>query len=149
MERKIQKVFVDTGFGFPVYLLNTPMVKVRGHWTPEIDYTRLQELVLQQLAHKAGRLTGAEIRFIRQAFELTLQQFAKRFGVSHVAVMKWEKAEESATVMGWSSEKDIRMFILSKLSKTSDEVLRLYASLEEVLPSKTVKIQVPLSKRAA
>ncbi len=149
MERKIQKVFVDTGFGFPVYLINAPMLKVRGQWTPDVDYNKLQNLVLQQLAYKPGRLTGAQIHFIRQAFDLTLQQFAKRFNVSHVAVMKWEKTESAATVMNWATEKDIRLFILSKLAKSSDEVLRLYAYLEEVLPTKTVKIQVPLGKLAA
>lgn len=143
MERKIQKVFVDNGFGFPVYLLNAPMVKARGQWTPEIDYDRLQELVLKQLAFKAGRLTGSEVRFIRLAFDLTLQQFGKRFDSSHVAVIKWEKCASSSTSMAWSTEKDIRLFILTKLSISSDEILGLYRDLEIVLPEKSIKIQVP------
>ena len=30
MEKKIRKSFIDTGFGFPVHLVNVPMVKMRG-----------------------------------------------------------------------------------------------------------------------
>ena len=36
MNTKIQKEYVDMGFGFPVYLQNVPMVKVRGVWTPKV-----------------------------------------------------------------------------------------------------------------
>ena len=41
METKVQKRFVDTGFGFPIRLINVPMVKVRGVWTPKINYNEL------------------------------------------------------------------------------------------------------------
>ena len=46
---------------------------------------------------------------------MTLQEFAKRFCVSHVAVIKWERANRVATAMNWTTEKDIRLFILCKL----------------------------------
>jgi hypothetical protein len=45
--------------------------------------------------------------------------------------------------MAWSTEKDIRLFILTKLSISSDEILGLYRDLEIVLPEKSIKIQVP------
>ena len=144
MERKVQKHFVDMGFGFPVHLINVPMIKVRGQWTPDVDYNKLQGLVLKQLAHKSGRLSGAEVHFIRQALEMTLQQFAKRLGVSHVAVIKWEKVGSESTTMNWSTEKDIRLFVLSRLGASSKDAMALYAFLEEVLPSRSVKIEVPL-----
>src|SRR3989338_5645317 len=106
METKIQKEFIDTGFGFPVRLRNVPMVKVRGDWTPKVNYNSLAQSVLDALAFKASRLTGNEIKFIRTHFEMTLQEFAKRFSVSHVAVLKWEKSKTQATAMSWSTEKD-------------------------------------------
>ena len=42
---------------------------------------------------------------------MTLQAFAARFGVSHVAVLKWEQRGNKPTGMTWSAEKDIRLFI--------------------------------------
>ena len=149
MERKVQKTFVDNGFGFPVHLVNVPMVKVRGHWTPDIDYNKLAKAVLQAIAHKPSRLTGAEIHFVRQHFGLTLQQFAKRFGVSHVAVIKWEKNLGRVTVMNWATEKDIRLFVLLKLVPLSAEMISLYTSLEEIPSAKAVRIEVPVEKLAA
>ena len=73
MERKIQKLFVDEGFGFPVKLVNVPMIKVRGHWTPDVNYKELSESLLRALACKPTRLSGNEVHFIRQHFSLTLQ----------------------------------------------------------------------------
>ena len=34
-QTKIQKEFVDHGFGFPIRLRQVPMVKVRRVWTPQ------------------------------------------------------------------------------------------------------------------
>src|SRR5262245_25565575 len=130
MEKKTQKTFIDHGFGFPIVLENVPMVKTRGVWTPHVDYNELGRVVLHALAFKPGRLTGHEIRFVRQQLEMTLQAFAKRFCVTHVAVMKWERAKAKSTVMSWTTEKDIRLFILSKLEKDHKEIASLYLGLE-------------------
>lgn len=131
MERKVQKSFIDEGFGFKVHLLNVPMIKVRGAWTPDINYNELAKVVLQVLCHKPGRLSGAEIRFIRQHFEMTLQAFAERFCVTHVAVMKWERSKNKSTAMAWTTEKDIRLFALSKLTSKAAQIAELYAELEK------------------
>ncbi len=37
METKVQKEFIDTGFGFLICLINVPMVKVRGVWAPKLN----------------------------------------------------------------------------------------------------------------
>lgn len=131
MEKKTQKVFIDEGFGFKVRILNASMVKVRGEWTPNINYNELAKVVLHALCHKPGRLTGAEVRFIRQQFGMTLQTFASRFCVTHVAVIKWERAKNKPTVMAWSTEKDLRLFVLSKLEPKAKEIADLYAELEK------------------
>ena len=110
MKTKIQKEFIDTGFGFRVRLLNVPMVQVRGEWTPKINYNELARVVLRELSHQASRLTGDEVRFVRTYFEMTLQNFALRFSVSHAAVLKWEKSEAIPTAMNWATEKDLRLF---------------------------------------
>ena len=142
MERKTQKVFIDEGFGFKVRILNASMVKVRGEWTPNINYNELAKVVVHALCHKPGRLTGAEIRFIRQHFEMTLQAFASRFCVTHVAVIKWERAKNKPTVMAWTTEKDLRLFTLSRLEGKPAEISALYAELEKERGTSTSGVDV-------
>ena len=133
METKIKRSHIDYGFGFAVKLMNVRMVKVRGEWTPSVNYNELALVVLKELAEKTGRLTGCEVKFIRQHFEMTLQGFAKRFGVTHPAVLKWEKLGKKQTGMNWATEKDIRLFVLHKVSSSSSELVALYEFLESVL----------------
>lgn len=148
MEKKIQKVFIDEGFGFKVRILNAPMIKLRGEWTPNLDYAHLTKCVLHALCHKPGRLTGAEIRFVRLHFEMTLQAFAQRFCVTHVAVMKWERAKSKATSMGWATEKDLRLFVLSKLHRKPTEIAALYEELEKEREVDSAPVDVDASKAA-
>jgi len=149
MEHKIQKEFIDTGFGFPIRLMNVPMVKVRGSWTPKINYHDLAKVVLLALARRDSRLTGSEIQFIRTHFEMTLAEFSKRFCVTHVAVLKWEKAKAHPTAMSWTTEKDIRLFILSRLYATPAELAGLYAELEKLPASKVTSLHLDLTEIAA
>lgn len=149
MEKKIAKVFVDEGFGFKVRLLNVPMVKVRGQWTPNINYNELAEVVLHALAHKPSRLTGAEVRFIRQHFEMTLQTFAERFCVSHPAVLKWEKSGGRSTAMNWATEKDLRLSILAKLDADPTAVAELYSYLEREATRASNPVEVDATSIAA
>ena len=150
MERKIKRSHIDYGFGFPVKLVNVPMAKVRGQWTPAINYNLLAEVVLRELCEKEGGLTGNEVRFIRQHFEMTLQAFGKRFGVSHPGVLKWEAAKDKPTGMNWATEKDIRIFALLKLTSKSKEIVDLYTMLEEVMNGgKAIDVEVDARKVAA
>src|SRR5579863_765149 len=112
MKTRIEKEMIDTGFGFDVRLRNVPMIQIRGAWTPNINYKALAEAVLLLLSRKESRLTGHEMRFIRTHFEMTLQEFGRRFCVTHAAVLKWEKSKNKNTNMNWTTEKDVRLFIL-------------------------------------
>ncbi len=149
METKIQKEFIDTGFGFPVRLLNVPMVKIRSVWTPKLNYNELALVLLRALAHKESRLTGNEIKFIRTHFEMTLQEFAKRFCVTHVGVMKWEKTKNQPNVMNWTTEKDIRLFELTRLAAKARELASLYDELEILPEGKSEPIYLDAKKIAA
>lgn len=146
MERKIVKVFNDQGFGFKVQIINAPMVKVRGDWVLDLDQNKLQKTLLLALAHKPVRLTGNEIRFIRHYFEMNTTVFGKRFNVSHVAVLKWEKYGNRCTDMNWSTEKDIRLFIIARISVKPEKFLSIYKELEEAL-EKSKSIPVTLDAK--
>lgn len=149
METKILHEYVDRGFGFPVVLVDVPMVKLRGRWTPRINFNSLAKEVLHCLAGLDGRLSGSQVKFIRLHFEMTLQVFASRFGVTHVAVLKWEKAGAKPTGMSWSTEKDIRLFVSQKLSVKSEEFLAVYNRLETAARQKSVGIKLGAEKIAA
>ncbi len=132
MERKIQKKYVDYSLGVPVILLNAPFVKVRGEWALHVNYNEYQKAVLHLIAHKPARLTGGEVQFVRKFFELTVRAFAERFSVKHPAVLKWEGRGQNHTQMTWSTEKDIRLFILDELEEKASEIRSLYRSLAAV-----------------
>jgi len=133
MEKRTQGHFVYEGFGFPVVLKNVAMIKVRGAWTPDVDYNDLARDVLQAIATHGARLTGGEVRFVRHYFEMTLQQFAERFGVSHPAVLKWEKAGPEPANMTWGIEKDLRLFILDALGAKPKAFAETYRRLARPL----------------
>ena len=126
---KIEKEFIDIGFGFPVRIHNAKMVEIRNEWMLEINYVKLANTVLKALANKKSKLTGNELRFIRLKFEMTLEEFAKRFYVSHPTVIKWESKKDMPTNINWSTEKDIRLFIYTKLLN-QDNFLEFYNKLE-------------------
>lgn len=119
-------IFTYLGLGFPVLLLNVPMVEVRGIWTPDIDYNMLQKVVLRALAHQKAPLTGNHIRFIRSWIALTQDEFGKLFGVSHSAVVKWEKSKDSSAKIVLTTERDIRMHILDLLLKKVEDFRNAY-----------------------
>lgn len=144
MKKKVQKVFHDHGFGFPLTLLNVTLIKARGEWIPAINQNELQALVVQALVLKASRLTGNEVRFIRLYSKMTLEKFAERFDVTHPAVLKWERNSDQATGMGWTTEKDIRLFALKSLEPKPQLFLKAYESLIEVAPVKSSPIKIDL-----
>lgn len=126
---KIVTEYIENRFGFPILIHNVKMVEIRNEWMPEINYANLKEKVLRLLASKPTLLTGNELRFIRTSFEMTLEDFAKRFYVSHPAVIKWESKKDMPTNMNWSTEKDIRLFIYTKLLN-QDNLKEIYNQLE-------------------
>jgi hypothetical protein len=130
MKRKTSARVVYHGFGFPVTLHHVPMVYLRNAWTPDVNYELLQRALLRVLVEKPARLSGREVRFIRLAAAKTLQEFAKRFGVTHPAVLKWENAGSRSTGMGWSTEKDIRLDVISRLKDQPGRFYRIYRDLE-------------------
>ena len=143
-DTKIGKRFLYDGFGFGLVLRNVPMIKIRGAWTPRIDYNKLARQVLLALAHKPARLTGSQIYFIRHYFEMTLKNFGERFDVSHPAVLKWEGFGNTVPPLKWPVEKDIRLFILDRLKVRPLEFKGAYENLraEAKLSTKPIEMNV-------
>ena len=132
MGKKMKKKHVDYSCGFPVVLLNVPMVKVQDEWVLDINYDDLAKTVLLYLSKKPVPLTGNEIRFIRYYFSITMREFAHRLGVKHPAIVKWEDKKDQFAAITWGVEKDIRLFILDKLCASNKDFREGYKELEEL-----------------
>lgn len=146
---KIQKKYIDQSLGFPIVILNAPLIKTRGVWALNINYNKYQEMILTLLAYKPAKLTGNELQFIRKYFQMTVRSFATRFSVKHPAVIKWEKKMENNTDMAWTTEKDIRLFIIDQLVKRASELQKLYRVLKEEVGVSEKPIQIDIDQIAA
>jgi DNA-binding XRE family transcriptional regulator len=117
--------------------MDVKLVNKRDVWTPAIDYNKLQKQVLLALSCKPLALTGNEIRFIRTYFEMTLEAFGSHFGVTHVAVLKWEKTGDKVAKISPTTELCVRLFILEKLNSSNQlfrEVFREFDIKEIIKP---------------
>ena len=76
---------------------------------------------------------------MRKYLEMTTAQFGKEFGVSHVAVVKWESGKNKASP---PMELCIRLYMLNHLRAKDKEFRELYndLSLEKLSKSRKVKI---------
>ena len=89
----------------------------------------LQKSVLLLLCRKNGRLTGAEVRFIRKFLEMTKSDFSKIGGVTHAAVVKWENYENASAKMNPATETCIRLYALEKLFPKNKDFIQFYRML--------------------
>jgi DNA-binding transcriptional regulator YiaG len=141
-DRKTDK-FIYKGLGLPIKLVNVPMKRVLGEWAIDIDFNKLQSVVLHCLLYKPAPLNGDELRFIRKFLEMSMTAFGKIFGVSHVAVVKWEGGK---TRIPLSTDVYIRLYVLNYLHAKDKEFRSLYnmISPESLAKKKGEKIR-PIS----
>ena len=139
MKNKKTKTFIFHGLGFPIKLINAPMRKEFGDWYIDINMNELMLVVLEALTHKPVPLTGGELGFIRSYLEMTSTEFGKIFGVSHVAVLKWEKGENKVSP---ALELCIRLYVLDHLKAKDKEFRTLYKELSTELLSKDKKKKI-------
>lgn len=150
VEKKVEAQFIDYGCGFPIILRNVPMRKVEGKWIPNIDYNKYEKIVALMLCYKQSKLIGSELRFIRLYLGMNLKVFAKRFGIKHPTVIKWENHKDMHTNMSLGTEKDIRLCLISyltgkrKISDLYDKLVDLPLSPTE--PQENVEINLDLEK---
>jgi len=131
MERK-KETFIYEGLGFPIELIDTPMKKVFGEWVIDIDMNALQIFVFKGLIHKPYPLTGKEIKFMRKFLEISTTEFGESLGVTHAAIVKWEKEQSKISPM---QETYIRMFLLESL--TEQELINVFKEITPKMLAET------------
>ena len=134
-QRKTELTLMTDVFGFPVILLNVPMVRCRGEWIADVDYNKIGEVLLRTLANKSARLSGNEVRFIRTSWKMTLAQFGRRFAVGHSAVINWERSGDKPTSMEWATEKDIVLELLRRTGADPEAFKAAYEALASKRPA--------------
>lgn len=143
---KFENKVVYEGLGFPIILRNVPMINLRGIWTLDINLNTLQKVVLLSLAHRSLDLTGNQIRFIRYWLGLTQAQFGRLFGVTHSAIVKWEKAENESSKINLTTQRDIRLWILDQLlTKDADfrKAFKIIHMADYTQPKQPLEFDVP------
>lgn len=145
MKDRKTETFVYEGFGFPIKLIKCPMKKIFGEWVLDINLDKFQADMLKALIHKPVPLTGSELRFIRKSLELSTTAFGKMFGVSHPAVLKWEKEQVNINP---ATEIYIRLYVLQTLHAKDKEFRSLYEeiTIENLMKHKNNK-KIPISIR--
>lgn len=138
------ETFIYEDLGFPIQLIDVPMRKILGDWILDINLNRLQIQVLKLLIQQQIPLQARELRFIRKYLEMTTTAFGEVFGVTHVAVLKWENGQLPSP----STDICIRMFVMDRLHAKNAEFGKLFhkvsmASLAEAKKKKI--INKPLS----
>lgn len=145
---KIQEEYTYHGAGYEVILHHVPMIKIGDEWVFNINMSIIDQLVFESIPHTPSRLTGNQLRFIRVYAGMTLKAFADRFGVSHPAVKKWENAGDAPTNMAWSTEKDIRLFVLSEGNASAGEFMQCYTDLIAEPTAKPAPIHIDVDTMA-
>lgn len=128
---RVASEYIEYGCGFPIKLVNVPMVEDDGEWIPNIDYNKLDKVVLLELCRSPSKLTGNQIRFIRLYFEKTYEEFASLLRVKHSTVIHWEKQKDDSAKITWGTELILRLFVLCHLESSSKSFKNDYKSLME------------------
>lgn len=147
MKNKKHKTFIFEGLGFPIKLINAPMIKDCDEWHLDVDMNKLMRVVIEALVYKSSAFSADEIQFIRTYLQMTTKEFGKMFGVSHIAVLRWENGKNKIAP---SLEFYIRLFVLDRLHVKDSEFRNFYkeTSLQEI-SQKTSKKVHPLIVDAA
>ncbi|MGC1878682.1 MAG: hypothetical protein WA347_09385 [Rhabdochlamydiaceae bacterium] len=134
MKNTKTETFIFKGLGFPIKLINVPMKKMVGEWVLDINLNKLQLVVLECLVRKSAPLNGDELKFMRKFLNMSTTDFGKIFGVTHVAVIKWESGK---TRINLSTEVCIRLYMFDRLIKAKDKDFRkLYHEINTEMLSK-------------
>ena len=126
-----QETFIYEGLGFPVELIDCPMKEIMGEWVIDVNLVALQRFVFQGLIHKPLPLTGKELRFMRKFLEMSTTELGEKLGVSHAAVVKWEKEQAQISP---AQEPYLRLFLCERFK--DGELLRIYREIRPELLAK-------------
>jgi DNA-binding transcriptional regulator YiaG len=136
-------------FGFPILLIDPPMIEFRGESLPAPNVNDLQDTVFRLLLHKPARLTGDELRFIRKSQSLRQADFAKVLHMAnHSVVAQWEGKNERPTGMAYNTEVVLRIWMAGQVGEGDRVMDLLQNELRELKPGPGEPLVVELPRVA-
>jgi DNA-binding transcriptional regulator YiaG len=134
--------------GFPIVLVDPPIISVRGHEVPDVNLRELQDAVFRLLVVKPARLTGAEVRFIRKHLRLRQVDLAEVLNrANHTVVSQWESRGDEPSGMEYNTEVLLRLWMATRIGQ-GDQIEDLLNSRLRNLASRQdtpLKVSVPLA----
>ena len=104
------KPYTTYALGFPIIILNPKFKLMAGEKVLDVDFDKVSQEVFPLVIRKKGRLTGGEIRFLRNYLGMNQSDFAEIMGLSdHSTISRWEKKSDKITKMDIHTESIIRM----------------------------------------
>jgi len=133
--------------GFPILLVNPPMVTVRGQRIPDVNLRSVQEAVFHLLVIKPARLTGAEVRFIRKYLRLRQADLAEALNMAnHTVVSQWESREDEPTGMEYNTEVVLRLWMAARIGEGGRLQELLESRLRKLATRSSGPLEVPIRK---
>lgn len=134
MTIKREHDFEYAGAGFPVIISEVALEAFGDEWIVKVDFFALENLLAKELCVKTARLSGNEVRFLRQWLGFSMAELAEHFGYSAPAVHKWQQRKGRPAGMHWAAEAQLRLLVLDKLGTTPAAFRRAYRNLLKPLP---------------
>jgi len=135
--------------GFPILLVDPPMMNVRGHQVPDVNMRDLQEAAFRLLVTSPARLTGAEVRFIRKYLGLKQAELAQVLNMAnHSVVSQWESKGDEPTGTEYNTEVLLRVWMAAKAGEGERIVELLETRLKNLAGRSTHLLEVPFHRAA-
>ena len=136
--------------GFPILLVDPPMIEVRGHQVPDVNLRVVQDAAFHLLVVKPSRLTGAEVRFIRKHLRLRQADLARVLNMAnHSVVSQWESREDEPTGMEYNTEVLLRIWMAAKVGQGDQLVELLESRLKDLAARSSGPMEVTVPQVAA
>ena len=136
--------------GFPILLVDPPMIEVRGHQVPDVNLRVVQDAAFHLLVVKPSRLTGAEVRFIRKHLRLRQADLARVLNMAnHSVVSQWESREDEPTGMEYNTEVLLRIWMAAKVGRGDQLVELLESRLKDLAARSSGPMEVTVPRVAA
>jgi DNA-binding transcriptional regulator YiaG len=132
--------------GFPILLINSPMIRVRGELVPDVNFKDLQRAVFCLLVVKPSRLSGAEIRFVRKYLRLRQSDLAEVLNMAnHSVVSQWESREDEPAGMDYNTEVLLRIWMAARAGQEDRVIELLESRLKALKPRAERPLEVQMS----
>ena len=114
------KDFEYHGAGIPVIISQVMLRPFCDDWIPMVDDAAVHRILAKEVCTKPSRLSGSDVRFLRQWLKLSMADLADHFGYTAPAVHKWEQRRDLTANMHWSAESQLRLLVLDQLNLRAD-----------------------------